>query len=150
MVKIVRTNSKNPDFRNLVAHLDAYLKIADGEDHEFYNKYNNIDVLKQTVIAYIDEQPVGCGAFKAYDESCVEIKRMFTNPENRGKGVATKILQALENWSKELGYKSCILETGKGLTDAISIYKNNGYSLIPNYGQYKHITKSVCLKKTHH
>ena len=36
----------NIDFINLVKKLDAYLKIIDGEDHAFYNQYNNIDVLK--------------------------------------------------------------------------------------------------------
>ena len=150
MVKLVRTNSKNTDFINLVADLDAYLKIVDGDDHEFYNQYNNIDVLNHTIVAYIDEQPVGCGAFKVYNGDSVEIKRMFTKPETRGSGVACKTLQELENWSKELGYNICILETGKHLIDAVTFYKKNGYGIIPNYGQYKDITSSVCLKKEFH
>ena len=149
MIKIVKTNSKNTDFRDLVTHLNAYLKIVDGDNHEFYNQFNNIDVLHHTIIAYIEEQPLGCGAFKIYNKDSVEIKRMFTKPETRGKGVATKILQELENWSRELGYNSCILETGKDLIDAINFYKKNGYSIIPNYGQYKNITSSVCLKKSY-
>jgi len=149
MVNLVRTNSKNTDFKNLVANLDAYLKIVDGDDHDFYNQYNNIDVLNHTIVAYIDKQPVGCGAFKTYNNDCIEIKRMFTQTETRGNGVASKILQELENWSKELGYNTCILETGKHLIDAVTFYKKNGYSIMPNYGQYKDITSSVCLKKTH-
>ena len=147
MVEIVRTNSDNKDFINLVALLDAYLKIADGDDHDFYKQYNNIDVLKNTVVAYIDGIAVGCGAFKRYDGNSIEIKRMYTKSERRGKGVASKILQELENWSNELGYKNCILETGKYLTEAVNFYNKNGYMTIPNYGQYKNITSSICLKK---
>ena len=41
MIKLVRTNSKNIDFINLVKDLDAFLKITDGDEHEFYNQYNN-------------------------------------------------------------------------------------------------------------
>ncbi len=43
------------DFINLVKELDAYLKITDGDDHDFYNQYNNIDVLKHVVVVYIDK-----------------------------------------------------------------------------------------------
>ena len=52
MINIIRTNSQNNDFINLVKELDAYLKIVDGDDHDFYNQYNHIDVLKHTVVIY--------------------------------------------------------------------------------------------------
>ncbi len=38
MIKIVRTDSKNKDFIALVDHLNDYLKIVDGEDHDFYHQ----------------------------------------------------------------------------------------------------------------
>ena len=45
MIKIIRTDSKNNDFSNLVKDLDTYLKTTDGDEHDFYNQFNNIDVL---------------------------------------------------------------------------------------------------------
>jgi len=132
MIKLVRTNSENQDFINLVKDLDAYLKITDGDEHAFYNQYNHIDVLKHTVVAYLNEKPVGCGAFKKFDTDCVEIKRMFTSNTTREKGVATKILRELEIWASELNYKACILETGIRQTEAVQFYKKNNYKLIPN------------------
>lgn len=147
MIKLIRTNSENIDFINLVQKLDDYLTIVDGEDHDFYNQYNNIDVLKHVVIAYLNKVPVGCGAFKAFDKSSVEIKRMFVNPENRSKGIASKILKELELWGNELGFKSCILETGKRQIEAVKFYKKNSYNLIPNFGQYKDVANSLCFKK---
>src|SRR5690606_16716699 len=88
-----------------------------------------------------------CGAFKAYHPNCVEIKRMFTLPENRKQGVASKILSALEDWAKELKYSSCILETGIQQVEALQLYKKKGYKIIQNYGQYEHVENSICLKK---
>ena len=147
MIKLVRTNSENKDFVNLVNYLNAYLKIVDGDDHAFYNQYNNIDVLKHVVMAYKDEIPLACGTFKALDENTVEIKRMFTQINGRGNGIASKVLQELEKWSKELSYRTCVLETGKRQTEAVSFYKKMNYSIIPNYGQYENVTNSLCFKK---
>jgi len=147
MIKLVRTNSENIDFINLVKDLDAFLKITDGDEHEFYNQYNNIDVIKHTVVAYLNNQPVGCGALKPFDIESIEIKRMFTQSEARGNGIATKILQELEAWAKELNYKSCILETGFRQIEAIALYKKNDYQLMPNYGQYMNVVNSLCYKK---
>lgn len=147
MVIVSRTNSDNPDFKLLVKELDAYLKITDGDEHDFYNQFNNIDVLKHTIIAYKNLKPIGCGAFKAYGSHSIEIKRMYTNPEYRNVGVAAKILSELEKWGKELDYDTAILETGKRQVEAVIFYKKNGYYAIPNYGQYNGMDNSLCFRK---
>jgi putative acetyltransferase len=147
MIKIIRTNSENADFANLVKQLDAYLKVTDGDEHDFYNQYNTIDVLKHTVVAYSDHKPVGCGAFKHFENESVEIKRMYTEIDARGHGIASKILQELEIWAKELNYGSCVLETGIRQVEAISFYKKSNYTRILNYGPYKDVAHSLCFKK---
>ncbi len=147
MIKIVRTNSSNEDFVTLVDQLNNYLKVVDGDDHEFYHQFNGLDTLKYVVIAYLNDTPVGCGAFKKYTEKETEVKRMFTLPETRGMGIASKILKELEVWSKELNYKACILETGKSQVEAVQFYQKNKYTVIPNYGQYEGVTNSICFRK---
>ena len=72
---------------------------------------------------------------------------MYTSPESRGKGIATKILAELEKWAMELSCHMCVLETGKRQLEAIRLYKKNGYRLIPNYGQYTNMENSVCFEK---
>lgn len=146
-LKIVRTNSDDKNFIELVKFLDADLRIRDGDDHPFYAQYNKIDNIKYAVVAYLDEIPVGCGAIKQYDEETMEVKRMFVNPELRGKGIATKVLIELENWVRELSFSKCILETGKKQPEAIRLYQKNGYKAIPNFGQYKNVENSVCFEK---
>lgn len=147
MIHLIRSTSKHPDFVELVKKLDAHLTIVDGDEHDFYDQYNNIDVLKQVVLAYDDEVVLGCGAFKEYTPDTIEIKRMFTLTESRGKGIASKIVHELESWAKEKGYTKCILETGIKMPDAIGLYTKLGYELIPNYGQYAGKEMSRCFRK---
>jgi GNAT superfamily N-acetyltransferase len=147
MLTIIRTNSNDQDFINLVKQLDAYLAVKDGRDHAFYDQYNKLDKIKHVVVAYDNNQPVGCGAIKEYDLNTMEVKRMFTLPECRGRGVATKVLNELEKWTIESGYEKCILETGKRQPEAIALYKKSGYKSIPNYGQYAGMDNSVCFEK---
>lgn len=146
MMKLIRTNSENQDFIQLVKMLDEYLAYTDGEDHAFYDQFNKIDMLKHCVVLYEEENPVGCGAIKPYDHDSAELKRMFVIPEFRGKGYASQILSELENWAKELGFESVILETGIKQLEAIKLYGKT-YELTENYGQYEGVKNSLCFKK---
>lgn len=147
MITTSRTQSTNKDFIALVKLLDADLKVRDGKDHAFYNQFNKIDTIKHIIVAYKNQLPLGCGAIKEYDQDTMEIKRMFTSIQHRGQGIASLILSELEKWAIELSYKRCILETGIKQTEAIELYKKNGYTQIPNYGQYTNVENSVCFEK---
>lgn len=148
MISFLRTHSENPDFKKLVIELDAILKILDGEDHAFYADLNQTAVLNQVLIAYENNLPVGCGAFRTYTENTVEIKRMYVPELNRNKGIASKILAELEAWAKEFGTTKCILETGIMQVEAVGLYLKNGYEKIENYGNYKGVANSICFEKT--
>jgi len=147
MISLTRTTSDNPDFKSLVLLLDKELAIRDGDDHAFYSQYNKIVNIKNVVIAYDNGKPVGCGAFKPFETNAVEIKRMYVNEDSRGKRIARQILSELELWAVEIGYDSFVLETGLKQPEAISLYKNMGYEIIPNYGQYQGVENSVCFQK---
>jgi len=123
MIQIIRTDSHNKDFIELVKKLDADLAEKDGDDHSFYAQFNRIDNIKFAVVAYENENPIGCGAIKQNSPEEMEVKRMYVVPEERGKGIAIKILSALEKWATELGFGKCILETGKKQPEAIALIK---------------------------
>ena len=147
MITIKRTTSDNPDFEKLVLQLDAYLAIVDGEDHAFYAQFNKSNSLKNVIVLYENEIAIGIGAYKEYDYKTVEMKRMFTLPEYRGKGIASKILSELELWATEENYSIATLETGFKQIEAISLYQKSEYKIIANYGQYKGVETSICMKK---
>ncbi len=142
-----KTDSGNPDFIALVRMLDADLAIKDGDEHAFYHQFNKTDSLRHVIVGYEDGKAVVCGALREFDAQSTEVKRMFTLPDYRNKGIATKMLQELELYARELGFEKCILETGKNQPDAIALYLKNGYAVIPNYGQYTGIANSVCFLK---
>ena len=146
-MKIIRTDSNNNDFIELVRLLDADLAERDGEQHSYYAQFNTIAQIKYAVVAYENDNPVACGAIKEFGQGTMEIKRMYTLPERRGNGIATKVLNELEKWSAELSCDRCVLETGKREPEAVRLYEKNGYKVIPNYGQYIGIENSVCFEK---
>lgn len=147
MIEIKRTNAANPDFIALVKELDAYLAITDGDDHDFYDQYNKLDAIKHVLVAYVDEEAVGCGAIKKFDNTTMEIKRMYVKPNNRGVGIADMIIAELEGWAREMNYERCVLETGERQVAAVQFYHKAGYIRAENYGQYKGVENSLCFEK---
>lgn len=148
MLQFLRTNAEHPDFVALVKRLDLDLAIRDGDDHAFYAQFNKTGAIRHAVLAYENGQAIGCGAFKAFDGQIAEIKRVFVDPDYRGKGVGFSIVNELERWAAALNYPECILETGKNQPEAIRLYQKAGYTITKNYGPYEHIENSVCMKKT--
>lgn len=147
MTTVIRTTSEHPDFQALVRLLDQELAVLDGDDHAFYAQFNKLKNITEAVVAYWDHQPVGCGAFRAFDPETVEIKRMFVQPAFRGQGIAGRVLSELETWASELGFARCVLETGQKQPEAIRLYQKSGYARIPNFGQYVGVDNSVCMEK---
>lgn len=147
MISLVQTDSTQKDFVALIRLLDAELAEIDGTEHSFYAQFNKIDVIRHTVVAYENGQPVACGAIKEFDGKSMEVKRMYTLPQCRGKGIGGIVLSELEKWAAELNYTRCVLETGKRQPDAIALYTKKGYKQVPNYGQYAAVENSVCFEK---
>ena len=147
LIKIERTNSENENFCILVLKLEEYLTCIDEEAHSECKEYNKLETIEHTIVAYINEKAVGCGAIRQFDQNTIEIKRMFVSGNARKKGIGTKILAELEKWARELGFKKSILETGDMLPEAVRLYEKSNYTRTPNYGQYESMKKSVCFSK---
>jgi putative acetyltransferase len=147
MFTTIQTNFTNLDFIKLTNKLDEYLTIVDGEEHDFYVQYNRADNMENVVVCYGNDTPIGCGAFKPYNATTIEIKRMYVVPNMRSKGVAAIVLKALESWAASLGYNSIVLETGATMLDALKLYEKHSYVKTENYGQYIGVANSVCFEK---
>jgi len=146
-IEFVRTDEGDAGFLELVKILDAELAVRDGADHSFYAQFNKPIGLAGVILAMEGGMPVGCGAFKKYEDGAAEIKRMFVLPEHRGRRVAAGVLKELEDWAAEMDFRECILETGYKQPEAIALYKRSGYEVIENYGQYIGVENSVCMRK---
>ncbi len=142
-----RGSSSDPDFQELVRDLDRYLTITDGDEHDFYHQYNGIENIPYVVVIYDHKEPVACGSLRPMSEEMAEIKRMYVKPSRRRRGLASMVIRELEEWARELGLTSLVLETGKRQTEATSFYPAMGYRLIPNYGPYEGVENSLCYQK---
>jgi putative acetyltransferase len=147
MITINRTETSDPDFLGLVQLLDADLAERDGDDHAFYAQLNQTAFLAHAIVAYWQGVAVGSGALKPFADGMMEVKRMYTLPPYRGRGIAKTVLAALEAWAAEMGSHKCVLETGQNQPEALAMYAKQGYQRIPNYGQYADVPNSVCFEK---
>jgi putative acetyltransferase len=147
MLSIKRVTNEDSDFNKLVDLLDQDLNNRNYEDQAVYDPYNKIVSLNTVVVAYLKDEAVGCGCFKKYNPSTVEMKRVYVKPSVRGKGIAKQIMADLELWAMQLGYKKAILETGINQPEAIGLYERLGYKRIPNFDQYANMPSSVCMEK---
>ncbi len=147
MLEMERCNSENEQFIDLVKKLNEDLQERNGVKQDFYDKYNILPYIDTVLILKKDGKAVACGCFKPYDNTTVEIKRMFVKKEYRGNGYSKQILRSLEKWASELGFKRAVLETGKNQLEALALYKKSNYTRIENYGPYTGVEHSVCFGK---
>ena len=99
------------------------------------------------VVARLDGSPVGCGGLRRFDARSAEIKRMYTDPSVRSRGVARRVLDALFDQARAIGYTRVVLETGTLQPHAIALYRSAGFRSMPCYGHYVHDPYSVCFEK---
>ena len=153
MMEITQANPNEQLSQQLIAELTAELEGR-------YDGSAEVDVTRmpelhkvtgddtQFVIAWLDDQAVGCGAIRPIDTQTTEVKRMYVRPFARGKGISRKILAKLESLASASGFSHTKLETGINQPEAIKLYETSGYEPIPCYGVYAQNPESVCYEKT--
>ncbi|CAN0620836.1 N-acetyltransferase [Burkholderia multivorans] len=72
--------------------------------------------------------PVGGGAFQRYDDTTAELKRIWTRDGWRRRGVARRVLDALETRARAQGYRRVYLTTGFRQPEAVGLYVAAGYA----------------------
>lgn len=100
------------------------------------------------VVAVEKGTAIGCGAMQPIARCVGEIKRLYVVPEWRGRGVARRILTALEARARTAGWQMLRLETGRLQYEAIALYESAGYLRVPLYGPYLDSPYSVCFART--
>ncbi len=147
MIKHHITNSNNPDFLELVRSLDSDLHDINGEEQGEYDKHNVLEYIDSVILLYQNDSPIACGAFKEYDKTTVEMKRVYVTPKSRGLGISKELIMLLEKEAISRSYTRIILETGKEQIVAIALYESCKYLVMENYPPYNGLKNSVCMGK---
>ena len=140
--------AKQPEVLALIERLDAYQQpLYPAESHHGID----IDALGQANVLFAvarDDagKAIACGALVVGSEFA-ELKRMYTQPEQRGKGVARAILALLEERAIQAGCRTFMLETGYLQPEAISFYERAGYRRRGPFGLYSDDPNSVFMEK---
>ncbi|MEU0003277.1 GNAT family N-acetyltransferase [Streptomyces sp. NPDC006314] len=107
------------------------------------------------LIAYDEyDRPVATGGWRGQDrndegneDGDAELKRMYVIQEMRGRGLARRMLAALEEDARMAGRIRMVLETGTKQPEAIALYASSGYEPCTKFGYYRHYEESRCFAK---
>jgi len=138
------------DARRLIEALDAGLAELYPPEQRFGPnlKAHHLEGVRGTFLVARDgERAVGCGAIRLLDPTTAEAKRMYVEPEKRGKGVGRAVLAGLEAAAKELGVRRLVLETGIYQDAALSLYRRAGFTQVDCWGEYASSPTSICMEK---
>ena len=83
------------------------------------------------VVLLDDGRIVAGGGVRRLSSTTCEVKRMWTAPDRRRKGLASAVLAALEEAGRDLNYRRIRLVTGPAQPEAIALYEARGYARIP-------------------
>ncbi|MET8943147.1 GNAT family N-acetyltransferase [Streptomyces sp. NPDC004542] len=107
------------------------------------------------LIAYDETgRPVATGGWRSRDangegnvDGDAELKRMYVVDGMRGRGLARRMLAALEEDARAAGRLRMVLETGTKQPEAIALYSSSGYEPCAKFGYYRHHEESRCFAK---
>ena len=100
------------------------------------------------LVGSVEGLDVACGGVCRFDVETAEIRRMYVVPDRRGAGLSRRMLGALEDEARSLGYRRVRLETGVHQHEALGLYRSTGFGEIPRYGPYADDELSVCFEKS--
>jgi putative acetyltransferase len=141
---------ESSDAQRLIAALDAGLAAVYTPEQRFGPNLKPAQLAGGRgtfVIAREGGRAVGCGAIRLQDATTAEVKRMYVEPDERGKGVGRAVLDSLEVAARRMGVRRLVLETGVHQEAAIALYTRAGFTPVDCWGEYLSSPTSVCFEK---
>ncbi|MNU67975.1 putative phosphinothricin acetyltransferase YwnH [compost metagenome] len=147
-LSIEQVSSTDSRLHTLIEELDCELRLRYPGEPIFGIDFSDPAVKSITfVIALWNGKPVGCGATRPLNQEVTELKRFYVKEEYRGRGIASSMLEKLEQHACKGGYLGIRLQTGINQPEAIALYEKYGYERISTFGEYTQTEVSVCYEK---
>ena len=139
------------DVRRLVGQLNDFLLPLSPIEFQFKMTVEQMAEPNTTLFVARDEAnwAVGMGALCVHTPQMGEVKRMWTDPEIRGKRVGSLLLNAIEALARSKGLDVLMLETGSLATmpEAHRLYERGGFTLRGPFLDYPDSEHSVFYEK---
>ncbi|QDQ94468.1 GNAT family N-acetyltransferase [Rhodococcus sp. WB9] len=82
------------------------------------------------LVVVVDGTSVAGGAFRRYDDTTAELKRIWTSSAHRRRGLGRIVLRELEAEIVRAGYSRIFLTTGPRQPEAVALYLAAGYTAL--------------------
>jgi len=138
-VDIRREELSSPEAAALIAALNADLSARYPEEGACHFSLDAVEVEEirgAFLVARVRGEPAGCGAIRRIEAGTGELKRMYVVPSFRRRGIAARLLAALETEARRLQLERVVLESGVRQPEALELYGRAGYVVIPAFGEY--------------
>jgi ribosomal protein S18 acetylase RimI-like enzyme len=90
----------------------------------------------KTLLASIDGQVCGAGAYHRLGDGTCEMKRLFVSEKFQGHGIGRRLCAALIASATEEGYELMRLDSANRLKEAIGMYRSFGFEICKPYRSY--------------
>lgn len=101
------------------------------------------------LVLTVADRTVAGGGFRRLDDTTAEVKRMWTDPAYRRRGLASRVLSLLEAEAAAHGYRRLRLETGPAQPEAVALYGAAGWVRSPEgYGRHRDSPGAVFFEKS--
>lgn len=98
------------------------------------------------MIGYEGTIPMCCAGIRPFHSTAGEVKRVYARKND--KGYAYELMEKLEVWASEHGYKKLLLECREVNQHAINFYKRIGYKTCEKYTPYENQADAICMSKS--
>jgi DNA-binding MarR family transcriptional regulator/GNAT superfamily N-acetyltransferase len=145
-VHVVRLPQSNDDAIHLLQEYYEAVNVVQQDTPEAIQKIIN-DSSSGVWLAYLKGKAVGCVALRKLGSIpfAGECKRLYVQPAARGRHIADKLLDALEDFARSKGLRWIYLDSYDDLKAALAIYRKRGYVSCERYNDNPQAT--VFLRK---
>ena len=135
-MEIVSVNASDAAVLALFSEPDDFMQEFLGEDRNCYTRYSPAENIEKVWVAYEENTPIGCAAYRRKSDVMGEVKRLFVKKEYRGRGISKALLSEVKCHAKTEGCSKLFLDTRITLEPAVSLYRSFGFEITFQQGLY--------------
>lgn len=135
-MNIIPMSVSDTQVLELFSEHDDYMMDFLGNDKNCYTRYSAAENIERVWVAYEENIPIGCIAYRTKTDDTGEVKRLFIRSGYRGRGISKALLSELKSYAKTKSCTKLFLDTRSTLEPAVSLYRSYGFEIVFQQGLY--------------